>query len=219
MTRNGKRAGVVWLLAVSACVSSPQPVKPDNMSAAQHRQEAQREMQAAAQLEERAAIVDLEPSVPPMRVLSPFYLPDPADPLTEQADHLRAHARQHEQAANALVKFEKAECRNIPASSRAACPLFGPLINLEDLPTGVRATFAPGTPVDVVMAHMRCHLAYAQSRGFEEVLSCPLYIRGIDIVRSSVPEAIEIVSADPAVAAAIRDRSREEASFLRHRAP
>jgi len=190
------------------------------MSAGQHRQEAQQERQAAAQLDEHAPKVDLEPPPEPrMHGPAPMYGADPADWHAQEAERLRAHARQHERAAQSLVRFESAECRDVPPSVRAACPLFGPLVKLEDLPDGVRATFAPGTRVDLVAAHMRCHFAYAQSRGFDEDISCPLCLRGIEIKRASAPEAIDIVSADPKVAGAVRDRSRDEASFLRHRTP
>jgi len=215
-----RRWAVAWLVAVGACASRGQSVKPDEMGAGQHRQEAQQERQAAAKLEEHAPRVDLEPPVePPMHTSTPKYAYDPADWHTQQAERLRAHARQHERAAKSLERFEKAECRDIPPSVRAACPLFGPLTKLEDLPNGVRATFAPGTRVDLITAHMRCHFAYAQSRGFDEVLACPLYLRGIEIIRASDPDAVDIVSTDPRVASAIHERSREEASFLRHRTP
>jgi hypothetical protein len=88
------------------------------------------------------------------------------------------------------------------------------VVRIDDIADGVRVTFKAGVPVDAVLAHMRCHFAYARARGFAEVAGCPLYLRGIDIRRARDPMAVEIVSADGEVAAEVRARSREEAVFV-----
>jgi hypothetical protein len=190
------------------------------MSAAQHREVARRDQQAAAEQERSYDPISRQPPAEaPSGYTFSASIYNPGDPYLREAERLRAHAAQHEQAAKALEHFEKAECRDFPPSVRAACPLFGPLVRIDDLPNGVRATFAPGTRVDAVVAHMRCHYAYAQARAFAEDTVCPLYLRGIEITRARDPLAIEIVSVDAKVADAIRARSREEAVFLRQRAP
>ena len=65
---------------------------------------------------------------------------------------------------------------------------------------------------------MRCHYAYARTRGFEEATTCPLYLRGIDIKPAKDPLAIEITTADAAQVGELRARSREEAVYARRSA-
>ena len=69
--------------------------------------------------------------------------------------------------------------------------------------------------VDAVVAHMRCHLAYARTRGFDTALGCPLYVRGTEIRRARDPRAVEIVGRDATVTNEIRSRAREEALVIR----
>ena len=130
-----------------------------------------------------------------------------------RADDHRAHARQHEKAAQALERFEAAECIGFPPVARAACPLLRRVTRIDDIGGGVRVTFAPGAPVHAVFAHMRCHYAFARARAFEEAVSCPLYIRGVDIKRATDPLAIEITHADGRHVDELRVRARQEAVY------
>jgi hypothetical protein len=134
-----------------------------------------------------------------------------------RARELREHARQHERAAFALEQFENAECRNFPASTRAACPLLGSVAGITNVAGGVRVEFQPGTRVDAVLAHMRCHLAFSAARGFADEWSCPLYMKGIEIRSGSGPRSVEIVSGNATVAREIQTRSREEALLVQDR--
>src|SRR2546421_393237 len=78
-----------------------------------------------------------------------------------------------------------AECKTVPPRERAACPLLGPAVAIRDLPDGVRVELARAGAIDATIAEMRCHYAFARTRGFsEEAAACPLYIRGIQIERS-----------------------------------
>ena len=79
----------------------------------------------------------------------------------------------------------------------------------------MRARFKDHTRIDDVVAHMRCHQAYARARAFEDVMSCPLYVRGVEFRRGDDPLSVEIVSADKKTTTLIRARSREEAVFVR----
>jgi hypothetical protein len=137
---------------------------------------------------------------------------DPTEGHLFAAQSHENHARQHEAAARSLQKFEEGECGKLPASTRASCPLLGPVSRLEDIPGGVRVWLAPGARTDAVVAQMRCHFAYARARGFSENVSCPLYVRGIEIKKGRAPETIELTSPDAAVAREVRLRSREEAT-------
>ncbi|MDB4979415.1 MAG: hypothetical protein JWM82_167 [Myxococcales bacterium] len=198
----------VGLLLCASCSGANQAVKPDDMSAAQHRQEATQERQLAGVERNKYRPEDDRP------IAGGKGDTDAATNPTEghlvAAAQYEKHARQHEAAARALEKFEQNECEKIPSATRAACPLLGPVRRFDDIPGGVRVTLVPGSPVDAIVAHMRCHYAFARARGFSENVTCPLYIEGIEIKRGSGPDAIELVSSDPSVQQTVRARAREE---------
>jgi hypothetical protein len=201
-------------------------VNPDEMSAAQHRDEAFREKQEArehsAQYDPHATVASpLRPVGAPGQS-DPAYAPstyNPTERHLQHADEHRAHARQHEKAAQALEKFEAAECRGFPPSVRAACPLLNPVTRIDDVAGGVRVTFVPGTRVDAVAAHMRCHQAYARARAFEDNVSCPLYMRGVEFNQVSGSPAIDITTTNQSLVGDLRTRSREEAVYARGAGP
>ena len=208
-------AASLWLAGCAAPY-----VRADDMSAARHRQEAERESQVArdhvdarnGQTSRAPAAVDATGKEYLYSV--PIYTP--LDGSLAGAELHRQHARDHARAADFLERFEAIECRDFPPSSRAACPLLGPVIKIDDIPGGISARFKAGTPVDAIVAHMRCHYAYARARAFETAASCPLYMRGIAVRRGVDPMAVEIISDDSATAARIRTRSRAEAVFVRN---
>jgi hypothetical protein len=223
-----RRVGHPWMLVAmillaGACGGTAPDVRPDEMSAAQHREEARRNVQAAETHERRYEPTGLE--VP---ALADYHVPiykftigvyNPTEWHLAEAERLRQHAAQHRKAAKRLEQFEASECKEFPPAARAACPLLGPVVKIEDIPGGIRAIFAAGTRVDAIVAHMRCHFAYAQARGFADTAACPLYLRGIEIRRAADPQTVEIVSQDPAAAEEVRRRSREEAVYLGEREP
>ena len=198
-----------WSVMVAGCASH-ELVRADDMSAAQHRAEAQRESDAAALAARRD-----EPSGAARRSPSDSSAYDPNENYQHEVVSRREHARQHAAAAELLEQFEDRECREVPAASRAACPLLGPVTRLEDVPGGVRAWFANAKRVPSAMAEMRCHYAYARARHFDEAIGCPLYVRAIEIRQALDPSAIEIVSRDEKVARRIRETARQQALFVR----
>lgn len=213
-----------FLLATVGCGTSGQRVKPDDMSAVDHRAEADREHEEArihaTKYDPNATRPSPVPPVSGTGTPSSDYaystsVYNPTEVHLDHADRHRAHALQHEKAARALEHFEEAECRGFPPSSRAACPLLGPALRIDDIPGGVRVLLTPGTRVDAVVAHMRCHYAYARARAFDERVSCPLYMQGVEIKRASDPMAIDITTGSPAQVEELRNRSREEAVFVR----
>jgi hypothetical protein len=215
-----KLALLVFISAAGGCGTGRETVKPDDMTAAQHREEAAREKDAARQ---HSKDYDPKATVPsPFRPAGgagsgdyqfPLSVYNPTEVQLQRADEHRAHARQHEKAAETLERFEAAECGSFPPAARAACPLLRPVTRIEDIGGGVRVTFAPGTPVHAVFAHMRCHYAYARARAFEDAVSCPLYMRGVDIKRAKDPLAIEITTADWQQVDRLRVSSRNEAIY------
>jgi hypothetical protein len=220
----GRRLGLISLLASSAlwaCGGGATAVRPDETSAEGHRQEAQRESEAATEHAKQYNPAAAQPS--PFRdpitsqdpdTLSNIPVYNPTEGHLREAERHKRHAQQHETAARALEHFEHASCKDVPATTRAACPLLGPVVDIQDIPGGVRARFTPGTSVEGVVARMRCHFAYAQAHGFDSSISCPLYMRGIAIAVGATPQTVDITSPDPVVATAIRQRSREEAVFV-----
>jgi hypothetical protein len=213
---------LVLALAVGGCGTGKETVKPDDMSAAEHREEAARESRAASQ---HASDYNPRASAPsPFRQAGAWPNGDYAFPLSvynptegqlARVDEHRAHARAHEKAADTLERFEDSACLNFPPSTRAACPLLGPVAHVDDIKGGVRVRFVAGTRVDAVLAHMRCHYAYARARAFAETVSCPLYMRGIEIQQGNDRLAIDITTADADRVAELRTLSRDEAVYAR----
>ena len=213
---------LVLALAFGGCGTGKEAVKPDDMSAAEHRDEAARENRAASQ---HASDSHPHAAVPsPFRqggawpngdYAFPLSVYNPTEGHLARVDEHRAHARAHEKAAEALERYEDSACLNFPPSTRAACPLLGPVTHVDDIKGGVRVRFAAGTRVDAVLAHMRCHYAYARARGFAEAATCPLYMRGIEIQPAKDPLAIDITTADADRVAELRALSRDEAVYAR----
>jgi hypothetical protein len=203
---------------VAACAASQPGVKPDEMSASQHREAAQHERKLAQESADRYdPAAGRSSAMAPAGsaetgVVFPTSVYNPTEGWLRDADKHREHARQHEHAAATLEKFEEAECREFPESTRAACPLLGPVTQIDDVSRGVRVTFAPSVRVDAVAAHMRCHYAYARSHAFDARVTCPLYMPGIAI-RQAGDHAVELTASDAARVGELRTRSREEAVF------
>jgi hypothetical protein len=194
------------------------------MSAEAHQREAAKDREAARNETQQANSPALQPNMavtggsnPQGYYAYPAEMYDPRSQYLARAQQLNKHAQEHEAAAASLEKFEQAECRDFPPAIRSACPLLGPVVELVDIPGGIRARFKDGVRVDAVVAHMHCHFAYAQARGFDTAAGCPLYVRGIEIRRTSDPSSVEIVGRDPAVTSEIRSRAREEAVLVHAR--
>jgi hypothetical protein len=210
-----------WALALVfgvACGATQSGVKPDDMSAAAHRESAEHERKLAQESADRydPAAARTTALAPPQATDSGTMFPtavyNPTEGYLREADKHRAHARQHEAAAKTLERFEAAECGALPEGTRAACPLLGPVTKIDDVPRGVRVSFVEGTRVDAVVAHMRCHYAYARSHGFDARVTCPLYMPGIQIRRAG-DLSVELRASDARRVDELRTRSREEAVY------
>ena len=206
------------LLFATACAttSTSSTVKPEDMSAAAHRQEAARERSHAddayARWQPGARVA--VPGTPAGSVDSPRMYPidlypyNPTDRALADAERHLRHAREHEAAAVALEGFEDAECRDFAPQTRAACPLLGPVLAIEDRANGVHFALPAEAPVQAIVAHMRCHLAFARARAFSDAGDCPLYLRGVEIALSPDGRGIDVTSGDRAVVNAIQVSSR-----------
>jgi hypothetical protein len=229
MSKTWRMAGpMLMALFVSAgvgCASRQKAAaRSEGMSAEAHEQAAAK---LAARANDEAEVSERE-APPPNVAVNPggnprgYYYPvSPSVPMESRgrAERLERHAQQHLEIATGMKVFEEDACREIPAAERSACPLLGPIAFIEDIPGGVRAHFTAKAHVDAIAAEIRCHLAYARARGFQQVASCPLYVRGLAMNRSGGGDTIDLVSADPAVAAEVRKRAREEAVLARDGSP
>ena len=223
MSKTWRMAGPIsmalFLSAGVGCAGRQKAARNEGMSAEAHEQ-------AAAKLVARAndeQDVTVREAPPPNLVANPtgnprgYYYPvNPSVPVENhaRAERLERHAQQHLAIATGMKVFEEDACREVPASERAACPLLGPVAFIEDVSGGVRVHFTENANVDSIAAEIRCHLAYARARGFQDVASCPLYVRGLAMNRSG-GDTVDLVSAQPAVAAEVRKRAREEAVVAR----
>jgi hypothetical protein len=188
-------------------------VRPDDLSAAQHRAEAEKERAAAEQHlgaydpKARSILHTTHGGAEGVVVASETSVSyNPTEWQLSEAQRHSRHAKEHEAAAAQLEGFEASECSGFAPSVRAACPVLGPVEQLETLPDGVRFHLAASVDANTALAHMRCHLAYARARGYPE--TCPLYLKGIEI-RSGGPHAVDIVSRDGKVVRAIQRRAQE----------
>ncbi len=189
-------------------------VRSDELSADAHRREAS---QIRGRAQDEAARYDPTAVASPTAsfgregpVLFPLTIYAPFNPTMRhlyKAEELAAHARLHEQAAAELEAYEEKECAEFPPATRAACPVLGP-VRIEDLPNGVRLHLPAEMPLDATLDHMRCHLAWARTRGFAPTTTCPLYLRGTEIRRAE--NAVDLVSDDPKVAHRLQRLARGE---------
>lgn len=195
------------ILAAPAGCANRQLVRADDMSAEQHRREAAQEHAVAAREASRAGSADGGPGADPVGY-------DPGGEHRRAAEEAREHARQHAAAAQFLEQFEDEACAGVDRSGRAGCPLLGPLVQLVDVPGGVRATFVNRDRARTAVAQMRCHYAFARTRHFDETASCPLYMSGIEIRPALDPRSVEIVARDEKTVRLLRQRSRAQATFV-----
>lgn len=198
-------------------------VKPDTtMSAPAHLQQARIDTKEANAARDQAMKVtppppdqDINPSSNPQGYYYPVNSYNPGGEYLARARELEAHAREHRAAAAKLEAFEQDECKGFPPATRAACPLLGAVEDIHDIPNGVEVRFSPRTCVSAVVAHMRCHLAYARAYGFDMVPDCPLYVQGLVIRASDDGKAVDLIGPDTRTANLIRARAREEAILVR----
>ena len=112
-------------------------------------------------------------------------------------------------AAESLDSFEEAECRAFPPQTRGACPLLGQIESVEDVFGGVRLRFIEGVNVNAAIAHTRCHLAFARTRGRIGMESCPLYIIGVEATRLENSGTVELSVGNEEDLEELRRRIRE----------
>ncbi|RLB49067.1 MAG: hypothetical protein DRJ42_21810 [Deltaproteobacteria bacterium] len=159
-------------LVLGSC-GGPQDPATEDLTAAEHEAEADREEAAAA---DRVRQSEAAP-----RKMHGVDTYDPAAGHLTDAEAHRAHAQAHRDQAAALRAFEEQECSQFPPSSREACPFLLGLESLEHIDGGARMTFAEGSDVEAVVDHIRCHLAFVAAQGSEGIDDCALYVPGTTV--------------------------------------
>lgn len=201
---------VVAALAViaTACGGTAPGARPDEMSAAEH-DRAAHDHETMSQSHEQqydpaARATGTAVDVTGLEGAGTTY--NPTDGHRDEAVQHHRYAQEHAAAAQELRRFDQAECHGIPADTRVTCPLLGGVASVEDIDGGVRLHLAAGTSGAAMLEQLRCHFAFARSRGYDGMPECPLYLRGLD-VRAGANGTIEIVTGDAATVERLRARA------------
>jgi len=199
-------------LALGVACGGPQDPATENLTAAEHEAEAEREEAAAAEHEgqydpdARLTTGGQQPGT------DLYYGTDhynPTEVHLHAADDHREHAGAHRERAAQLRDFAEAECAEFPPETRASCPLLLGLVEVEDIEAGIRMTFASAQDLAPVVDHIRCHIAFAAAMGNEGMDHCALYVHGasVDVEGTSV----DLITDQPGFVAELRRRVRVQA--------
>lgn len=199
---------LVASLIAAGCASTPPPgASPQDMSAEDHRQHAAEE-RAKAQVHSDRYNPNAGEEIGTGGPYGYGYGVSVYNPTghhaTEAAEH-RAHAQAHQAAAAALEEFEDEACKELPPKTRAVCPLLGQIAAAKNVSDGVAITPSSGVHREALVAHMRCHLAYAATHGFEGMSTCPLYVKGVTLEDDG--SNLVLHAPDPAGAKAVQSRT------------
>ena len=202
---------LVGAIALAFSCGGAQDPAAEDLTAAEHLAEAEREEARAAEAESRYDPDARERSgsegIGPVTVGGRAY--NPTEHELAVAERHREHANAHRSRAEELLAFEARECELLPEESRAACPLLLDLERVEDVRGGVRMVFAEGPNLDPVVQHIRCHIAFAAARGDDGMETCALYVHG---ARVAVQDNVVSLTTDRGEhVAELRSRVRRQA--------
>ena len=231
MIRTTSLAAPALLLATAlgACSSVPPGASPHDMSVREHERAAAAEEAKAAthraqydpQARERAPASGAGDTFDSFTYSDEVY--NPTQVHLDEAQQHSEHAAAHRAAAASLRADEERECGKFPPAIRATCPLLGTVVQVEDVGGGVRIRVAESLNAQALYDHIRCHLAFAATQGFEGPKMCPLYLKGVRAVQRSDPHTVDLLAEGQAEVAELRARahrllpaSRSEASRHTH---
>jgi hypothetical protein len=212
-TSDATGAAMRSLLPLAVFALSCSTTRSKEMTAVEHRNEAQLHEQQAAR--ERAQYnPDAERSLPirgPMAEVpgADVRTYNPTEGHLFEADRQMREAARDLAAAKRLEAFEDVRCKDLAPAVRSACPLLASSVSrVVETDRGVKLYLKPD--VDVADTHRRldCHLAYAEAQGFTRP-SCPLFVKGMTIALQRSPqEAIELYAGERQVADVIKAQAR-----------
>ena len=221
--------GLLGVVAIVSCAAAERDPPSLDASAEAHRREAEAHAATAREHKERydprggapdyRTYHGMEPNTPTYGTWDGYddleddfywdmqqYNPS-AVHLLRSEDH-RRQEREHLAAAKALESYEERQCKAFPRETRAMCPLLGQVAAVEDVEGGVRIRFHERVDVNAVMAHVRCHLGFAQARGRVGMDQCPLYLDGVRAQRVPRSRDIDLISDGEAGLEELRRRTR-----------
>jgi hypothetical protein len=200
-------AGALLLLTAANCSHLQ-----SDLTAAEHRNEAAiltsraQQQQAEAPPPDNRALPMMMPNIsdiPEERVTT--YAPNDAYLARADAD-LRA-ANAHLAAAKKLEAFEAQACRGLSVGEKSACPLLASSVaQVRHTAAGFQLVMKPGVDVAKTSQMLTCHLAYAETTGFDRP-SCPLFMKGSSIERVG-ETIIEFKGSSPNVAADLQGQAQ-----------
>ncbi len=182
------------MLALLAACGGPQDPATENLTADEHEAEAEREEAEADEQESLATHVYSASEY------------DPTDARLAVAEEHRDHAEAHRRQAERLRAFENAQCAEFSESARSACPFLLGLREIEDVDGGVRVVFDSDAPIDAIVDHIRCHLAFVAAQGDEGIEDCALYVPGAAV--QELDGVVVLTTDQPDQVAELRRRVR-----------
>lgn len=194
---------------VTSCGADP-GTRPEDMSAADHRKAAAADDTEAKEHQgkynaksRRSGAADAGGDT----FSFPMSSYNPTTHHLADADKFRRQAHAHRQAAATLENWEEQECGEFPAATRSACPLIGNVASVQDVDKGVRITFAQSANIEAVIAHVKCHRAFAAVHGFEGMESCPMYVKAVNVDADETAHTVTFTVDDPDLVENLRARA------------
>lgn len=192
------------LLIVFGLAACAHGGRPEAMSAAEHRSEADaHEEKARRHAAVSGPATDGAPATDPIErpdrdFGSEFRWPtlvyNPAGRHDSAGERHLRHAAAHRKAAAALEAFEEAECVGFPPTTRSSCPFTGGLKSVTEIDKGVRLLLVDDANAEAVVEHLGCHYAFGRTRSFEGMAGCPLYLPGLSVALGPDGRSVEIVA-------------------------
>lgn len=202
------------LLLLGVVSASCSHVQKEDLTADEHRTEAQIHVEKAQEAQEK-----IEPSTTTRPAIrgpgNPVFGPadghfapySPSDAHLQTADREMVKANAHLAAAKSLETFEDKACAGLSAGERSSCPLFASSVKrVEWLKDGFKLVMKDPGQTAPTFARLRCHLAYAVASGFDQP-SCPLFLKGTKLSEEG-GDSIIFSSESAEVAEALRAQAR-----------
>ncbi len=188
-------------------------MRPDDMSASEHRAHAAAdEKNAAVHQGRHDPEAEAEKTVQYGADYWDTVTYNPTEVHLRHASEFREHAEHHRAAAAELEEFEEAECKSFPPKTRGVCPLLGTVESTKDVDDGVSVRLSSKLKRKAALAHVRCHLAYARTKGRKGMDGCPLYLEGVKAEAGDGAQEIVLRVDDERKRTELRKRTRDHAS-------
>jgi hypothetical protein len=190
---------LIGLATLIVACSGPQDPATEDLTAEEHESEAEQEEVEATE------DVALTP-----RTAYGADVYDPSEARLIMAAEHREHAEAHRLQADALRAFENDRCAEFSESARSACPFLLGLREIEDIDGGAKIIFDTDAPIDAIVDHLDCHLAFVAAQGSAAIDDCAIYGPGATVRREA--NRVILVTDQPDHVAELRRRVRVQES-------